>query len=112
MDFYFNQFDVVLLLLGKAVLKVGVVIRINLVAFQVDLEGCALFNPLVPDVVEPLVPDQLDGGGSEVRVKLQHGFKELQGFCRCSFEFLGEALSFDLALNLLCIDEPVLVCQV
>lgn len=70
MDLDFYQIDVVLLLLGKAVLEGSVVIRVHLIAFQVDLERCALFNPLVPNVVEPLVPNQLNSRGSEVRVEL------------------------------------------
>lgn len=111
-DLDFDQLDIVLLLLGKAVLKGGVVVGIHLVALQVNLEGRTLFNSFIPDVVEPFVADQLNGGGTEVRVEFQHGFKELKGFCRSSFEFLGQALSFNLILNLLCVDEPVLISQV
>lgn len=71
-NFDVYEIDVVLPRLAKSVLELCVVVRIYLVALQVDLEGSTLLHSLVSYVVEPLVADQVDRRRSEVRVELEH----------------------------------------
>lgn len=71
-NLYVYQINVVLPCLAEAILEVGVVVRVHLIALQVNLEWSTLLHSLVPYVVEPFVADQLDRRGSEVRVELKH----------------------------------------
>lgn len=71
-NLYVYQINVVLPGLAEAILEVGVVVRVHLVALQVDLERSTLLHSLVSYVVEPFVAYQLDCRCSEVRVELEH----------------------------------------
>ena len=111
-NLYVYQIDVVLPCFAEAILELGVVVGIHLIALQVDLEGGTLLHSLVPYVVEPLVADQVDRRRSEVRVELEHGLQELDGLGRRGLEPLGQALTFQLTLHLIGVDECALICQV
>lgn len=55
-----NEVDVFLPCLAEAILELGVIIGVHLIAFKMYLERCTLFNPLVPYVIEPRMADQFN----------------------------------------------------
>ena len=90
----------------------GVVVCIHLIAFEVDLERSTFFYTFVANVIEPLVADEFDGRGTEVRVELKHSFDQLDSFLRLTFELLCQPLPLKLALHLVCVNKPILIRQV
>ena len=90
----------------------SVVVCIHLIALEMDLERSALFYTFVANVIEPLVSDEFFGGGTEVRVELEHSFDQLDSFLQLTFELLCQPLPLKLALHLVCVDEAILVREV
>ena len=106
------QVDVVLPGLREAVLEIGVIVRVHLIAFQMDLEWCSFLHSPVPYVVEPLVTNQFNSRSPEIRVEFKHRLEELNCGCWGRFEALSQSLSFQLSLHLVGVDVSTLICKV
>lgn len=111
---YFNlyQVDVVLPGLREAVLEIGVIVSVHLIAFQMDLEWCSFLHSPVPYVVEPLVTNQFNSRSPEIRVEFKHRLQELNCGCWSRFEALSQSLSFQLSLHLVGVDVSALICKI